>query len=371
MEQNWQLIANVSSFDTPFLAVFPERIRENIGLALEMVQYDLSRFRPHIKTHKMAEVLRLFLDRGIAKIKCATIAEAELAAATGITDVLLAYQPVGAKVGRLLALIEKFPETHFSCLVDHLASAEHIGEQAIQCGKTLTVYIDLNTGMNRTGYPYRADLPDFYRAIAAIPGLVPVGLHIYDGHLQNTDALERVKPAKEALDFILKDVALIERQGWPSPIIVAGGSNTFSFYAAETTVECSPGTFVFWDINYAVSLPELPFKFAAVLAMTVISKPTADTICLDLGYKSVSSEQPLEKRMICYWNNDLSAVGHSEEHLVMKCKGPVRYEVGDLIYGIPFHVCPSVALYDQVYVVNDRHITGTWQVAARGKKVTV
>ncbi len=59
----------------------------------------VDRLRPHMKTSKIPEVVRMHLDQGITRYKVATIAEAEMAAAAGAPDVLLAYQPVGPNIG--------------------------------------------------------------------------------------------------------------------------------------------------------------------------------------------------------------------------------------------------------------------------------
>lgn len=369
MEDNWHLINNIEEFDTPLMAVYPERVRDNIQLALDLTGGDVSRLRPHIKTHKTAEVLKMFIDKGINKIKCATIAEAELAAQSGITDVMLAYQPAGFKINRFIALVYKYPEVRFSCLVDSMGSAQKIADQALRAAVVIAVYIDLNTGMNRTGYPFEKALPEFYQQINAISGLHVLGLHIYDGHLHDDDLNRRFAPAETALKKIFADADEIEASGLARPVMVAGGSNTFIFYAGIPQVECSPGTFVFWDMNYSVRLPELEFKPAAVLVTTVISKPAPDTLCLDLGYKSVSSENPLNSRVVFVWNPDLSPLGHSEEHMTVKHSAVRNYEIGDKIYGIPYHVCPSVALYDELPVVTTGEISGKWLVQARRREL--
>lgn len=370
--ENWQDITNINQFDTPIFAVYQDRLKTNIELALALVSGDRDRFRPHIKTHKTGEILQLFLDYGIYKIKCATIAEAELAAVNGITDVLLAYQPVGSKVNRLIKLIETFPEVQFSCIVDDLSAAQYIADQALEHGTVVHVYIDLNTGMNRTGFPLTGSLNGFCTALGQIKGLKLKGFHIYDGHLHDPDPEIRVQDAVKAMmqvRTIKNDLAeLVNLAGLK---IVAGGSNTFTYYAGLEDVECSPGTFVFWDINYTRALPELPFKPGALLISTVISIPSEDLICIDLGYKSVSSENPIEKRVIFPWNEDLTPFGQSEEHLTLKHTGARKYKVGDRIYGIPFHVCPTCALYEEVQVVNDHQITGSWKVLARDKKISI
>src|SRR5882762_7699430 len=104
----WYTIQDPDQLDSPTLVVYPERVKANIRLALQMAG-DPARLRPHIKTHKSPDATRLLLEAGIHKFKCATIAEAEMLAIAGAEDVLLAYQPVGPKLQRFVSLVRKYP----------------------------------------------------------------------------------------------------------------------------------------------------------------------------------------------------------------------------------------------------------------------
>ncbi len=125
ISSQWYFIQNIDELDSPALAVYPERIEENIRRMIQIAG-NAERLRPHVKTHKMEEVVRMQLKNGISKFKCATIAEAEMLGNTGIQDVLLAYHPVGPKVHRLAQLTEKFPQTNFSTLIDDFAFFENL-----------------------------------------------------------------------------------------------------------------------------------------------------------------------------------------------------------------------------------------------------
>ncbi len=125
----WYRIYAEDEVPSPALLVYPDRIEKNIQAMIRMTGSP-AKLRPHIKTHKMAEVIRLQLKYGIEKYKCATLAEAELLGKCGAPDVLLAMQPVGPNIGRFLDLKERFPKTRFSTLVDCDTSIRQIGSQA-------------------------------------------------------------------------------------------------------------------------------------------------------------------------------------------------------------------------------------------------
>src|SRR5690625_3780643 len=115
-------INNIEEIDTPGLVVFRGVVEENIHTTIEQIG-DVSRLRPHVKTHKSPDVTRMLMKKGVSKFKCATIAEAEMLCECGEEDVLLAYPLIGPKIDRFLDLIEKFPETRLSCLTDYLIPA--------------------------------------------------------------------------------------------------------------------------------------------------------------------------------------------------------------------------------------------------------
>lgn len=371
MQNNWWKINSEIRIDTPFLAVYEDRIQANIERLIESVNGNTQKLRPHIKTHKIGEILDLFKTYNIYKIKCATIAEAELAAIHEIQDVLLAYQPVGVKKERWVSLIQKYTNTAFSTIVDNLDSAKALNEIAEKSNLKLTVYLDLNTGMNRTGISIHKNWSALIDEITPLKNIHFAGIHIYDGHLKG-DVEERTTAASNLFFSINEEVENIEKKLGYELTIVAGGSNTFPFYATQKNVECSPGTFVFWDSNYQIHLPEQNFEPALVIVGTIISKPTTSTFCIDIGYKAVASETPIDKRLVILNDENLIPIAHSEEHLIIENQGKNEYAIGDTIYAQPYHVCPTCALYDLVQVVNAAHeICDQWQVVARSRKINI
>ncbi|KQX15030.1 D-TA family PLP-dependent enzyme [Flavobacterium sp. Root420] len=371
MQKNWWKINSEINTDTPFLAVYEDRIRFNLERLIGAVNGDTQKLRPHIKTHKIGEILELFKTYNIKKVKCATISEAELAALHEIPDVLLAYQPVGVKKERWISLIQKYQETNFSTIVDNLESAKALNEIAGENDLKLTIYLDLNTGMNRTGISISEKWDDLIEAILLLKNIHFEGIHIYDGHLKGS-VEDRNLVASTSFSIIKKEIEKLQSKFNYKLKMVAGGSNTFPFYATQENVECSPGTFIFWDSNYQTNLPEQEFKPALVIVGTIISKPTNSTVCIDIGYKAVSSENPIDKRLVILNDENLIPISHSEEHLIVENRGKNQYAIGDTIYAQPYHVCPTCALYDTVQVINKEHqICDQWLVVARSRKINI
>ena len=202
-------------------------------------------------------------------------------------------------------------------------------------------------------------------------GIQFAGLHAYDGHLRNPDFEQRSKECNEAFAAVetLKEKLL--KTGIPVSTIIAGGSPTFPIHAKRNDVECSPGTFVYWDKGYLDYCPEQNFLPAAVLVTRIISLPSPTRICTDLGHKSVAAENEISKRIFFLNATDLIPVGQSEEHLVCEIKRDHQYKMGDVLYGIPYHICPTVALYERVHIAEHGKIAGEWKNIARDRKITV
>lgn len=365
---NWYELDNIDTIDSPALIVYKDRVQQNIQSLVRMK--DVAHLRPHVKTNKIAEVCMLMLDAGINKFKCATIAEAEMLGMIHAPDVLLAYQPTIPKGKRLLELIQKFPSTHFSCFIDDVINAKNISNIFTDDNLILDVYIDLNVGMNRTGIK-PANAFYLFNQCKNFKGINIIGLHAYDGHIRDTNVEQRKLNTDNAFDEVIKLANTIESTTNKNLKIVAGGSPTFPIHAQRKDVECSPGTFVFWDYGYKTQLPDEPFNYAALIITRVISIIDEHTICTDLGHKSIAAENTIDKRVHFLNAENIQPIGQSEEHLILKVDNAASYKIGDVLYGVPYHICPTVALYERAIIVENNQAITEWKVIARDKKITV
>jgi D-serine deaminase-like pyridoxal phosphate-dependent protein len=364
---NWYTIQNIQTIDTPALVFYKQRISDNISKAISLVK-NINLLRPHIKTNKTPEVCAMMMEQGITKFKCATIAEAEMLAMINARDVLLAYQPVGPKATRLLNLSKLYPGTTFSCIVDDYETAKHLSTIFQSANEFIEVYIDLNTGMNRTGIIPRKAFA-LVEKLFLLPGIRVKGIHVYDGHLASLPEKERINKINSTLEEVGSLLEFIEGKTNTSVNVVAGGSPSFLQYR-NSNVESSPGTFVFWDWGYKQLLPGEPFDFAALVITRIVSIVDHATITTDLGHKSVAAENPLPR---VYFLNapETIALRQNEEHLVLQVPDSSIFKTGDVLYGVPVHICPTVALYEKGNVVEDNVVTTTWDILARNRCINV
>ncbi len=366
----WYELHTPQLADSPSLLIYPEHIAHNIEHMIETVGSP-DRLIPHVKTYKMREVVQMQVKKGITRFKAATIAEAEMAASAGATFIIIAHQLVGPKVIRLVNLCKLYPQVTFSSLVDNPSTAMLLQSAFLESGMQGFVFIDVNNAMDRSGHPVNKQLFSFYQELTNLEHLTCLGLHVYDGNFRDPAFSDRKAKSDAAFAPVEELLTQIKEAGLPEPMVVAGGTPSFTVHALREGIFCSPGTCLIWDWGYSTSLPEQNFKWAGILLTRVISKPRPGYITTDLGHKAVAAENSLEKRVTFLNLAHYKPVSQSEEHLVLEVENWDAIQVGDVLYGVPYHICPTINLYEEAYIIQNHVIKNTWQVIGRKRRITV
>jgi D-serine deaminase-like pyridoxal phosphate-dependent protein len=367
---DWFRLTNEADVPSPALLVYPDRIEENVRRMIALAG-NAARLRPHMKTHKLPEVIQLQLRLGITKFKCATIAEAEMTAAAGAEDVLLAYPLVGPNIARFVKLMRTFPRTRFAGTADNEPLLESLSAAAVAAGVTFEVLLDVDAGMHRTGTEPGGHARHLYQRLASLPGLRAGGLHAYDGHIHHADPADRARAVEAAYAPVDELREELLRAGLPVPRCVVSGTPSFPMHARRRTdTELSPGTCVLWDAGYGKKCPDLDFLNGALVLTRIVSKPGGNRLTLDLGHKSIAAENP-HPRVLFLNLPDCTAVMHSEEHLVVETPRAGEFAVGDCLYGVPWHICPTVALHGEAVVVERGRATTRWRVIGRERRLSI
>lgn len=362
-------VAGIDDVLTPALIVYPNCVASNIAQTLRLLGGDADRWRVHIKTAKLGYTLHMLVERGVRNFKCATTLELLMACQSGATDVLVAYPVMGANARRVQEIADQFRDIRISVLAEN-------EEQVRQWqGGRVGLFLDINPGMNRTGVEQgdKKKVIELARAIRE-HGAEFRGLHYYDGQYGGMEARERTAAAHAGYDRLLQLVDELQRTGTRVPEVVTAGTPTFpcslayeGFRRAGFIHRCSPGTVVYHD---ATSLAELPREYGympAVLAVTrVVSRPHEGIITCDAGHKSVSADAGVPTCLVV-GHPELTPLGPSEEHLPMKSAAPGP-QVGEELYLLPRHVCPTVNNFDCALLVRDGQIEGVEKVSARGRE---
>jgi D-serine deaminase-like pyridoxal phosphate-dependent protein len=366
-------VRDTAAVFSPGLLFYKDLIRQNIARCLDIAG-NPARLRPHVKTHKTREIAGLELAAGITKHKCATLAEADMLAACGVPDVLLAYNIVGPNCGRLAKLLKTYPQCRFSVVCDHPRAARDLSAAMNAAGQRIDVLLDVDVGQHRTGIGAGPEAVQLYEQFARLPGLAPGGLHVYDGHNHQEALADRQAAVDRQLGPVLEMRGTLEKKGLPVPRLVLGGTPTFPVHAKVDLpgVELAPGTCILHDHGYGSRFSDLSgFVPAALLLTRVISRPTTTRVTLDLGYKAVASDPPAGKRLVLLDVPQYEQVLQNEEHLVIETPAAERYQPGDEVFAIPTHICPTCAMHQRAYVVEGGAVVGTWDIVGRDRVLRV
>ena len=361
-------LPDVDNILTPALVIYPEIVAANIACTLKLLGGDANRWRAHIKTAKLDYTLRLLIDRGIRNFKCATTLELLHVCQNGAEDVLLAYPLVGANARRVVAISQQFPQVRISVLVE---SPEQLPQWR---GNDIGIFLDINPGMNRTGIELNAvgKLVEVIRAIADA-GLQFRGLHFYDGQFGSVDEPERTLATHTGYDQLLKAVEELRRQGINVAEVITAGTPTFpcslsykGFQNASFVHRVSPGTIVYNDATSLAQLPAFGYAPAALVISRVVSRPHPGIVTCDAGHKAVSADAGVPTCVVV-GHPELSPLTPSEEHLPLGVKdGALSPQIGDILYLLPRHICPTVNNFDAALIVRHGEIEAVERVSARG-----
>jgi D-serine deaminase-like pyridoxal phosphate-dependent protein len=355
---------------TPALLIYPEIVDQNIRITLGMVGNDPERWRPHIKTAKLGAIIRRLLDHGIRNFKCATTLELLAACQAGAADVLVAFSMTGANARRVLELAAEFPKTRVSVLV------ETLGQLAAWRGSGIGIFVDVNPGMNRTGVG--TNRVGEIIELCLESGSALRGLHWYDGHLSSADPDERRAQACLGYDKLMEIVRAVEAAGRTVKEVITSGTPVApygysypGFKNASFMHRISPGTLVYNDTTSLQQLRGFGYQPAAVILTTVISHPLPEKITCDAGHKSVSADAGVPTCAVI-GHPELTPLKPSEEHLPIEAAAGVPLPaIGENLYLVPRHVCPSVNNFDEALMIVDGRITGVERVTARGHESTL
>ncbi len=366
------LILDKHEIPSPALIIFEELLRKNLDKMIEIAGTP-DRLRPHCKTHKMREVIELEMNLGIRKHKAATIAETEMLALAGVRDIFLAYNLVGPNISRAVKFLEKFPHVTLGVTVDHPAPLASLSAAVNAAGKTIDVFLDIDSGQHRTGVPVGEQAKELYRKIASSPGINAAGIHLYDGQNHQKDLNDRTLAVMSIWQQVAQFRDELVVAGLAVPKIVCGGTGSFPVFAKidDPTIELSPGTCVFHDAGYGELFPDLDFIPAQMILTRVISRPADNLMTLDLGYKACAADRPAGRRLFFPDLPDAEEVLQNEEHLVLRTPRAKSFEPGDELLTVSRHACPTSAMYQNAYVIRNGKLAERWNVVARDRQLSI
>jgi D-serine deaminase-like pyridoxal phosphate-dependent protein len=349
---------------TPALILELGALEHNLKTMARLCKQAGVALRPHAKTHKSVEIARRQIAAGAVGISVATVREAAVLVEAGLPGVLLTTPVVGdVKVDIVLGLARRSKD--FMVVVDSLA-----GVAALERGgRKLTVLVDIDIGMTRTGVPDVAGALKLIRRVQSSKILKLAGVQAYSGMVQHitlpSDREKAYSVQLEHLKAVLK--AASEELGYEPGIVTGGGTGSFEIdRRAGLFTECQCGSYVFMDVEYEdvqlLSTGPNPFKTALFVQCTVVSNhhPTSPTT--DGGFKTFSMDGPVARlakgvpkgAVYKYFGDEFGKVPGE------------KLKLGAKVELVTPHCDPTVNMHDFYHCVRGNVLEEIWRVDARG-----
>ncbi len=354
----------IDQLDTPCLVVELDALERNIRRMMEYCRTHGVAWRPHAKSYKSSAIARKVVEAGAIGVTCAKLGEAEVIAAGGVTDLLIANPLVGPI--KLARLVELRRHANPIAVVDHVDHVRPLSAAAVSGGVTIRTLIEIDIGMKRCGVLPGAAALALARQVAESPGLEFAGIMGWEGHLvAAADPAEKSRKIAASVGLLAETRAELERAGLPCLIVSAGGSGSFQITARlGIATEMQAGGAIFMDLFYRHKCQVAAMEFALTILATVTSRPAANRAVIDAGRKTMNLELFLPE---VRGRSDLHVTSLSAEHGVLEVKSGPGPAIGDRIELIPGYGDFTTVLHDRIFGFRADRLEVVWPLDTRGR----
>jgi D-serine deaminase-like pyridoxal phosphate-dependent protein len=355
---------------TPALTIDLDLLERNLAQMASYCREHGLGLRPHTKTHKTPEVARMQVEGGAVGLTVAKVGEAEVMANAGLNDILVAYPIYGAEKLRNLMNIAKACRVLVS--LDAEATAAELSRAASEQGAVVGVLVEFDVGLRRCGLQPGPACVELARKVEKMPGLKFRGLMTYSGNIWGTEE-ERREETRRVAEQVEHALGAFAEARMPVEIVSGGStpSARLSHFIPGLT-EIRPGTYIYNDLNTFYQGVCRLEDCAARVVTTVVSTAVPGRAMIDAGSKTLSSDLlgsgPKTGHGYVAEAPDACLIKLNEEHGHLDIsRSNHHFHVGEVLTVIPNHVCTCVNMHDEVFLVREEQVVGSWRVEARGK----
>jgi|SRR5699024_5963652 len=362
---------DISNVSTPALLLDLEQLEKNIQDIAEISKSYGVNYRPHIKTHKSADIAKRQIDVGAIGLTVAKVGEAEVMAELGIDDILIAF-PISepSQLERIQVLREK---SKITLMIDSSEQSDKVSEFFDEANP-LPVWIKVNSGLNRCGVEPKEEVVELAKHIQSQLSLKLEGVFTHAGHAYGANSIDNIKQiAADEVQAVRESAEMCEKAGIPIENRSVGSTPTFKHYTdMEGITEIRPGNAVFYDM-VQVGLGVTEKEYCALTVLSSVVSIQKGRVVLDAGSKTLALDKgahgndSIQGHGQIIDHEDMVIEKLSEEHGVIPTELTNAFELGEKVTIIPNHACPVVNLFDYYTVHQDGKVIDYWNVSARGK----
>ena len=351
--------------DTPILCIDLDAMESNMQKMAGFMAERGKQWRPHQKCHKTPAIALQQIGLGAIGVTCAKISEAEVMAAAGIRDILVANMIVGRTKWERAAALCRWADPIIAC--DHFAQVEPLAAICRDRNVTCRTLIEVNIGLDRVGVSPGRDTLELARAINELEGVSLAGIMGYEGHLlQVSDQNEKLERINEAMSVLVECHDQIIDAGILCEIVSAGGTGSYQITSGCPGItELQAGGGIFADPMYQENCHLRGLEYSLSVLATVVSRPTKDRAIVDAGRKA---HHPDFQMPIVKGHPDAEVVQVSAEHCRLQLSGESQnLRIGDKVELIPGYADFTTVMHDCFYGFRDDRLEVVWPILGRGK----
>lgn len=368
---------DLTTLKTPCLILDGEKTRRNAERVSEIAARLGARLRPHIKTHKSAEIARIQTIGHDSALTVSTLAEIWGFARNGFSDFTYAVPFEPGKFPEAAELVRT--GLTLNLITDDPNTPHELDALAIEAGVRFGVFLKVDCGYHRCGVlPDSAAATAIPRSLAASSNLDFAGILTHAGHSYHAatkDELRRI--AAEERDTMVEFADRLRSGGIAVPTVSIGSTPTITHVDHLDGIdEIRPGNYILFDASQA-TLGSCGFDDCALTVLTaVVSRDrTHRKIVIDAGAIALSKDRgPVDLDAGCGFGRVLDLEGNdlglrvdsmSQEHGIVKVENDElfdRLKVGTRLRVLANHSCLTAAQHDVYNVLEGGVITERWEI---------
>ena len=358
------------TLETPCLVLDRRKLKKNIFHIKKRMENFGVNLRPHGKTAKNIDVIKMALDGQAGGITVSTLKEAEYYFNHGIIDIVYAVGIAPVKLDRIAGMIKK--GANITLILDSIEQVKFVAAKGQQYGLNIPVLIELDCDGHRSGVTLDDSLLlDIGHLLNREKGVMLNGVLTHAGESYQCKSVEEIRVlAKIERDMAVKCSEILRQNGLPCPIVSVGSTPTANFAEDLTGVtEVRAGVFMFYDLVMAgLDVCDKSDIAISVLTSIIGHQKRKGWVITDAGWMALSRDRGTASQkvdqgsgLVCNVEgdplNDLIVSSTNQEHGIIsdRSKKEIAWEsfrIGSMVRILPNHACATGAMYDRYYITD-------------------
>lgn len=322
-------------------------------------------WRPHEKCHKTPAIAHMQLQAGALGVTCAKVSEAEVMAAAGVRDILIANMVVGEAKWERVAALRRHADPIIAC--DHIDQIEPLAAKCRKRGVAVRVILEIDIGLNRVGVLPGKPALELAQAIDRLEGVRLAGIMGYEGHLLKvSDPQEKKRQIGESIASLVGVSEDFRKLGLPCDIVSCGGTGSYQITAdCPGITEIQAGGGIFMDPYYKEACHVSELEYALTVLATVVSRPAPQRAILDCGRKTLNPDVAIPQVV---GRSDAKVVRLSAEHCELELGAESQsLKIGEKVELVVGYGDFTTVLHDEFHGFRQNRLEVVWPILGRGK----